>query len=181
MKALPTKYDGITFRSRNEARWAIFFDVMGIKWTYEEQGYKLSNGETYLPDFRIRLASGKYLYVEAKPDNFDKFDVVNHGYLTKLYDFSKESGCVVLIIDGNPDKKPYDLINGSQDWPSLQLAFWQDYDPYIRIADAYWFSYVKMYPDGKMWIDADDRAIKGAFGKQYIVAIERSRAEKFGI
>lgn len=181
MKALPTIYGGIKFRSRNEARWAVFFDAMGIKWTYEDQGYKLNNGDTYLPDFRIRLASGKYLYVEAKPDDFDKFEDGNQAYLTKLYNFSMESGCVVLLADGNPALKPYDVIDGSLDWPSLKLAFWQDYDPFIRFADAYWISYVKMDPDGKMWLDADERAIKKAFGKQYIAAIERSRAEKFGI
>ena len=181
MKALPTKYSGVTFRSRNEARWAVFFDALGIRWTYEDQGYKLESGATYLPDFRIRLASGKYLYVEAKPDNYDKFDSGNHAYLTKLYNFSKESGCVVLLVDGSPSYKPYDLIDGTLNWPTLKLAFWQDYDPFVRIADEYWLSYVKLDPDGKMWIDADERGVKGAFGKQYVAAVEMARAEKFGL
>ncbi len=42
--ALPTKYAGITFRSRLEARWAVFFDTLGIEWEYEPQGYKIGNG-----------------------------------------------------------------------------------------------------------------------------------------
>lgn len=47
---LPTSYKGIRFRSRQEARWAVFFDTLRIQWLYEPEAYKL--GETvYLPDF----------------------------------------------------------------------------------------------------------------------------------
>lgn len=49
--ALPTYYAGHKFRSRLEARWAMFFDLLEIKWEYEPEGYKLSTGECYLPDF----------------------------------------------------------------------------------------------------------------------------------
>ena len=35
--ALPTKYAGIQFRSRLEARWAVFFDALKIKWEYEPE------------------------------------------------------------------------------------------------------------------------------------------------
>jgi len=33
--AIPTEYAGCTFRSRLEARWAVFFDAMRIEWQYE--------------------------------------------------------------------------------------------------------------------------------------------------
>lgn len=36
---IPTMYKGIQFRSRLEARWAVFFDTLGIEWEYEPQGY----------------------------------------------------------------------------------------------------------------------------------------------
>lgn len=51
MKALPTQWSGTVFRSRTEARWAVFFDVLGIRWEYEAQGFELSDGSRYLPDF----------------------------------------------------------------------------------------------------------------------------------
>lgn len=35
MKAIPTRYAGVIFRSRLEARWAAFFDLAGIQWDYE--------------------------------------------------------------------------------------------------------------------------------------------------
>lgn len=49
--AIQTRYRGYRFRSRLEARWAVFFDALGIPWEYEKQGYVLQSGECYLPDF----------------------------------------------------------------------------------------------------------------------------------
>ncbi len=51
MKAIETSYDGYLFRSRLEARWAIFFNKLGIKYEYEKEGYDLGNSIKYLPDF----------------------------------------------------------------------------------------------------------------------------------
>lgn len=51
MKAINTKYKGYNFRSRLEARWAVFFDSLGIEWEYEKEGYKFEDGTYYLPDF----------------------------------------------------------------------------------------------------------------------------------
>lgn len=51
IKAIETEYAGCRFRSRLEARWAVFLDTLGVKWQYEPQGYVLGNGDSYLPDF----------------------------------------------------------------------------------------------------------------------------------
>lgn len=51
-KAIETKYHGFKFRSRLEARWAVFFDTLGIKYHYEQEGYSLE-GTPYLPDFYL--------------------------------------------------------------------------------------------------------------------------------
>lgn len=72
IKAIETTYAGCRFRSRLEARWAVFFDAMGITWQYEAQGYELSDrlyvlGTTdpiyYLPDFWLPKFN---LHVEVK-------------------------------------------------------------------------------------------------------------------
>jgi hypothetical protein len=47
---IPTIYVGHQFRSRLEARWALFFDAADIEWHYEVEGYELPSGR-YLPDF----------------------------------------------------------------------------------------------------------------------------------
>ena len=53
IKAIPTKYKGIEFRSKLEAQWAVFFDACEIEWEYELEGYILSNGLRYQPDFLL--------------------------------------------------------------------------------------------------------------------------------
>lgn len=50
IQAIQTYYDGIKFRSRAEARWAVFFNTLGIQYHYEPEGYSLPSGP-YLPDF----------------------------------------------------------------------------------------------------------------------------------
>lgn len=51
IKAIETVYNGYRFRSRLEARWAYFFDLLGVEYRYETEGYELSDGTRYLPDF----------------------------------------------------------------------------------------------------------------------------------
>ena len=67
LKAIDTKYAGHLFRSRLEARWAVFFDCLGIHWEYEPEGYVLPDGVHYLPDFRITTPSGARRWIEIKP------------------------------------------------------------------------------------------------------------------
>lgn len=50
IRAIETSYQGYRFRSRLEARWAVFFDALGLPWEYEKEGYDLPSGK-YLPDF----------------------------------------------------------------------------------------------------------------------------------
>jgi hypothetical protein len=53
MKAIETRYKGYRFRSRLEARWAVFFDAMKVGWEYEKEGFNLGEEGCYLPDFWI--------------------------------------------------------------------------------------------------------------------------------
>lgn len=52
IKAIETVYKGYKFRSRLEARWAVFFDAFGIEYVYEPEGFE-KNGVKYLPDFYL--------------------------------------------------------------------------------------------------------------------------------
>lgn len=63
IKAIETVYKGYKFRSRLEARWAVFFDALGIKWQYELEGFDLG-GTWYLPDFWLL---DYHKWVEIKP------------------------------------------------------------------------------------------------------------------
>jgi hypothetical protein len=53
MRSIETRFGGFRFRSRLEARWALFFNRMGLRFEYEPQGYHLEDGRMYLPDFKV--------------------------------------------------------------------------------------------------------------------------------
>src|SRR5687768_16473953 len=69
IKAIETSYAGCRFRSRTEARWAVFFDAIGIGWEYEPQGFTIGYGgrwgapTPYLPDFWL---PGVLIWAEIK-------------------------------------------------------------------------------------------------------------------
>lgn len=58
--AIPTRYNGIQFRSRLEAKWAAFFDGMGWRWEYEPLDLR-----GWIPDFA--LIGHKTTLVEVRP------------------------------------------------------------------------------------------------------------------
>lgn len=75
LRPIPTDYRGTRFRSRLEARWAMFFDEMGLGWLYEPEGFRFDavewlgvrHGDVgYLPDFFIPSIE---TWVEIKPQH----------------------------------------------------------------------------------------------------------------
>jgi hypothetical protein len=65
--AIPTRYNGVNFRSRLEARWAAFFDLCGRRWAYEPFDI-----EGYIPDFML-YGKVRNALVEIKPSHlFDE-------------------------------------------------------------------------------------------------------------
>jgi len=72
LKVLETNYRGVTFRSRLEARWAVFFSELSIPFIYEPEGFEFKDGTRYLPDFYLPKQD---FYVEIKPiepSNFER-------------------------------------------------------------------------------------------------------------
>lgn len=68
-KSKPTIYRGVTFRSRLEARWAVFLDhhFMVRTWSYEPYEFTFpESGWRYTPDFGINIGGTIYL-LEVKP------------------------------------------------------------------------------------------------------------------
>ena len=69
IKAHQTQYAGVLFRSRLEARWAAFFDLIGWRWEYEPIDLY-----GWTPDFLVEFPCGHSecppthtLLVEVKP------------------------------------------------------------------------------------------------------------------
>lgn len=102
MKAIETKYKGYRFRSRLEARWAVFFDALGLKWEYEPEGFELSNGERYLPDFRVQ-GSDCSVWVEVKPTTHRRFRaplIYLAGKMDKCHKYSRGDDWRDALVTG---------------------------------------------------------------------------------
>jgi hypothetical protein len=65
IRPIETVYRGYRFRSRLEARWAVFFDQCGQSFEYEYEGYHLPSG-SYLPDFYFPQFAA---FLEVKPSH----------------------------------------------------------------------------------------------------------------
>jgi hypothetical protein len=94
LKAIETHYKGYRFRSRLEARWAVFFDSLGVKWCYEQEGYQLQSG-WYLPDFWLPEV-GTGCFVEIKPSKMSEDEE------SKINALAEQSNQYVMAFCGNP-------------------------------------------------------------------------------
>ena len=102
MKAIETTFNGYKFRSRLEARWAVFFYKLGLDYEYEKEGFELnwntSDGHFYyLPDFWIPAWNA---FVEIKgeeptEDELEKCQSLRDG------DYGRKSKKVIMFI-GDP-------------------------------------------------------------------------------
>lgn len=98
--AIQTEYAGCLFRSRLEARWAVFFDHAGIKWQYELQGYECK-GHRYLPDFYF---PDTHEFVEVKGDpeglqkDYERMSVIL-GESSPLPGFASGDSSLLLLGD----------------------------------------------------------------------------------
>lgn len=70
IKPIETRYAGCRFRSRLEARWAVFFDRAGVRWEYEPQGFVV-DGRPYLPDFLL-TDCGTWVEVKGNDKDLDQ-------------------------------------------------------------------------------------------------------------
>jgi hypothetical protein len=100
--AIETVYDGYRFRSRLEARWAVFFKAARIRYIYEPECFRLSSGDLYLPDFYLPEVNMRTtedeggIYVEVKPSR-PRSDELDY-----LFELSRITGKCVLLIEGMP-------------------------------------------------------------------------------
>lgn len=124
IKPIQTRYAGYLFRSRLEARWAVFFDAIGANWTYEPEGFQLPSGTYYLPDFRI-LTRNRTLWFEIKPGkdgskSFEEFigncefgtggsvlnDIPDPRYVAENFHYYDDDRPHMRFADGNKDGSP---------------------------------------------------------------------------
>lgn len=126
IKPIETVYKGCRFRSRLEARWAVFFDEMGIDWEYEPEGFEfIHDGKTvrYLPDFYL---PNDRFYVEVKGNVKERYSELEKVKLALDCGLDCNG---VLVLDEIPKMEEPQFI-----WlPCIYRASWVDrYDIRVR-------------------------------------------------
>ncbi len=102
MNVIETTYRGYHFRSRTEARWAVFFDALKIDFEYEKEAFNLGGAGCYLPDFwlpQVRMwaeVKGQAMTPEEKEKCLALTVFTSHP-------------CLELV--GAPQNKPYRAWN----------------------------------------------------------------------
>jgi len=112
MKAIETEFDGYKFRSRLEARWAVFFKTLGIPYAYEKEGFDLE-GTWYLPDFW--LPEQQY-WIEVKGQDPTE---------------EEHRKCALLAKSLNADKSNVFLLAGEIPHPHFQNSY-SEFFMYLR-------------------------------------------------
>jgi hypothetical protein len=173
--AIETRYAGCRFRSRLEARWAVFFDAMKIPWQYEEQGYLL-DGKPYLPDFRLQFPE-RTVFAEVKNAEVDEHEGEHVDLCRAL---SRETGLGVLLLAGAPAYRLYHLFAPEQKPDSFMAAFFHDWGAMLTVADGYWFQSVQVDEDtGVLKWAKDERGLRKSFGQGLVDAVVAARSARF--
>lgn len=105
---IPTVFRGYRFRSRLEARWAVFFHTLNLRWVYEPEAFRSGPG-AYLPDFLVGTRS----WVEVKPDR--SLTVAEVGKAVRFAADLGDAGSV-FIFKGQPWPREYAvaMVRGDQ-------------------------------------------------------------------
>lgn len=189
MKAIETRYAGYRFRSRLEARWAVFFQTLGLKWEYEPEGFDLGFGVRYLPDFRVWYPDDPVpVWFEVKP----RLDLVTDEEWNKLTAFEAAAKARFLVLDGPLSMrvylKPSDALSGCNDDPdapprsrkeNLALSMRPS-----RLGVVLWSSKLRLWWDDECNLftpgGADDTAIGDIAYRQLEHAVNEARGYRFG-
>lgn len=164
IKPIETFYKGYRFRSRVEARWAVFFDALGIEWEYEPEGFVLDDGTCYLPDFRLKcwgtrggLCKNPFpLYVEVKGE-------MSQEDADKIRKFSGVNDCpdimTPILVVGNIPEIEYDRdVYQENIFGSYEKMNGCDIYPfnYELIDGDYFAAYPAATSEGKFYLWGDD-------------------------
>jgi len=173
IKAIETRYAGCRFRSRLEARWAVFWDHLEIRWEYEPQGYVI-DGRPYLPDFWLPELQ---TWAEVKGSDQDNFEGEHVDLCRGL---ANAEGHPVILLTGPPEARFYSRFAPDLDPQSFTAAFFRDYSTRLVVADHYWFQHVVIREvDGALILMGDDRCVRNSLGGGFLEAVTAARSARF--
>lgn len=120
IRAIETRYAGCHFRSRLEARWAVFFDHLAIRWEYEVEGFVGAYGDPYLPDFVLpdikHYSAPVYVEVKGSDEQLAK----DSQRIGQCIDYKSTPISEGLLILG-----PIPRVNASVSVVTHSLCYWR--------------------------------------------------------
>jgi hypothetical protein len=158
IKSKPTIYNGTKFRSRLEARWGCFFDLLGWNWQYEP--FDLHG---WTPDFIVYGKNSRFIFVEIKP--FVDQEILA-DYQDKISRGAKGHNCIILIdsFDTCPNfggilaGYQFDTFNPESEYPGKPFEIhWKDAQQGVN--SEYDIGSLFMAFDGVLWADQDNRKV----------------------
>ena len=102
LQAQPTEYGGICFRSKLEAKTAQALDNIGIPYIYEPEGFQLTNGLWYKPDFYLPDAK-QFIECKGKMTERDSAKICGLVHDTKFPVLVLSYDNAMLFVGGNYD------------------------------------------------------------------------------
>lgn len=140
MKAIETLWKGFRFRSRAEARWAVFLDRLGIEFDYEPEGVILPSGP-YLPDFRLKSfpigifpdgRAEEAVWLEVKGSEPTETERL------RCAELSAEADAPVILAWGAPNFEPQILLFDRGQDPTINsvLAMMIGYLTFVDVGDG---------------------------------------------
>jgi len=179
IKPIETVWRGYRFRSRLEARWAVFFSSLGLHWEYEPEGFELGDGLRYLPDFRVsgRDTNGDdyEFWVEVKPENYFGNDLDREKHRKFAAGIQEKYLSDFLLCSGLPrwcwyDSQKYDDHNLVWRLWGRRKRPWFEVIPNHTLSDE-WFR-------GECYHDALSREC-GRPARDFENALNAARAARF--
>lgn len=168
---IETYYNGIKYRSRTEARWALFFDKMGWTPDYEMEGFDVG-GEWYLPDFYVPEIKS-FCEIKGREPNYDE--------RRKARKLAIQTQSRIIILTNTPSPVATKNIIFI---PPLNQKQWDD--DLTGREPRVWGWYLGNFtdnPDHEVYFERLDKgAVFLGMGKSRVIdAMNAARNERFGV
>jgi hypothetical protein len=158
-KAIPTRYGGCLFRSRLEARWAIYFDHLKLRWMHEREAFDLGPLGRYLPDFWF---SDLNCWGEVKPSQFTRLE----------FEKAKALPNPCILFDDQPAVRPWFTAQADMS----EQGFLCEFETYTSKDRADWCNF-----DCDLAWTANEKRLYWCFGEPITIKLSFEVASEAGV
>lgn len=167
MKPIPTKIDGIQFRSKLEARWYLF--MKKLEWHFEYEPQEIPEIDGWIPDFMV-MGKDKKILVDVKPIySVDEWNENHPSYKKILESGIKNTKYELLILGAsfNLGGSAFGILYEHTEYPKDLIEstdYYHDPFPDSPVVFTNYMSQIGFLPADFSW----ECRITGEYGKIYL-------------